>query len=630
MMSPKPITFDEFRSEWLREILEQTDPKVIRRLFVEKIFSQWLDLGEPNDNWISSKEWEDLGIDLIYFEKGESVDKAIQGDTWYIVKGFYEGVLHPYTGSVLDDGQSILDLFEKKIDQYPKLVASVIDDIQTYILKSWETFCNDRIVLVLATEKPLTNKQIELLEELIRLGRTKLGSIFDVAAISVKTIYTNALEHDMASDEDRLKVSITATVSESDANLVVGTVKLPDLYWFLRNFQLKTGDLDQLYEKNVRRFLGSSGPINRAIQNTLLQTPAAFGLYNNGITIVVEKFDLHSDTLDLFEPYIVNGCQTTRTIWEVFRKQFEAGIRGMTPSLEEWRKKVSTGVVVVKIVKVGDDGETLLQNITRYTNSQNAVEEKDFLTLEDGFHQLKSIMADKYGIFLEVQRGGWESQSALQKMHPTAPQFDEHANAFELLKVYGAGWLREAGNAFSRNKQFLPGGTIYKKILQNRQPSFGVDDLYAAYILMRAGAQNGFGRGAQKLSRRSTRYFFYLVTIELLRDILLRTEMPSGSHDLSLALIKVFNRRDAWTVLISSAVNVVDEYLTRKEEEESVFKEPALIKMFNGNLGNFFQWEGVGDPDKSPQYAEIMRINKRLMGRGQPSPRDEILSALKA
>ncbi|MBK8025745.1 MAG: AIPR family protein [Chloroflexi bacterium] len=67
----------------------------------------------------------------------------------------------------------------------------------------------------------------------------------------------------------------------------------------------------------MRRFLGGRGKVNKGIQATLLSHPERFGLYNNGITLVVSDFERNGDSWSLVEPYIVNGCQTTRTIWEV-------------------------------------------------------------------------------------------------------------------------------------------------------------------------------------------------------------------------------------------------------------------------------------------------------------------------
>jgi AIPR protein len=143
---------------------------------------------------------------------------------------------------------------------------------------------------------------------------------------------------------------------------------------------------------------------------------------------------------------------------------------------------------------------TLLEAITRYTNSQNAVREKDFLALTSDFKTWARQMAERYGVYLEIQRGGWDSRRALQKQHPDLRQFTEMANAFDLLKVYGAGWLGEAGLAFGKNPPFLPNGTIFKRIINQEGVAegepFGVDDLYASYLLKSAADSYGFGRGA--------------------------------------------------------------------------------------------------------------------------------------
>src|SRR5262249_43830749 len=162
-----------------------------------------------------------------------------------------------------------------------------------------------------------------------------------------------------------------------------------------------------------------------------------------------------------------------------------------------------------KIVRVGNFGEQLLENITRYTNSQNAVKDKDFITLQHGFHRWAHEMASRYDIFLEVQRGGWDSPRALQKQNPPIHQFSESADAFDLLKVYGSGWLREPGRAFGSNKSFVPGGSVYKQIIERTDEPFGVDDLFGAYALQRVADGLDFGRGSKRVSRRQTRYLFY-------------------------------------------------------------------------------------------------------------------------
>jgi hypothetical protein len=109
--------------------------------------------------------------------------------------------------------------------------------------------------------------------------------------------------------------------------------------------------------------------------------------------------------------------------------------------------------------------------------------------LDQDFRAWARVMDERHGIYLEIQRGGWDSRRALQGQKPAIKQFAEAANAFDLLKVYGSGWLGEAGLAFSKNAPFLPNGAIFKRIMDSSSATdedpFGVDDLYAAYRLQR-------------------------------------------------------------------------------------------------------------------------------------------------
>jgi hypothetical protein len=227
------------------------------------------------------------------------------------------------------------------------------------------------------------------------------------------------------------------------------------------------------------------------------------------------------ERFNLINPYVVNGCQTTQTIYKVLFNKFEAGGKGSSPSLEKWTERIKKGVVIVKIVKVGEvgdgsQGESLLQNITRYTNSQNAVRKKEFLALASGFRVWQRRLGKKYQVFLEIQRGSWDAHKASQKNDKKLTEF---ANIYDLLKVYGAGWLGEAGLAlYGNSKPFVQGGSVYEKIVNNSENTtpFGVDDLYAAYLLQKSLKKYKFGRG-KSCRKITTRFLFFMVVIELLK-----------------------------------------------------------------------------------------------------------------
>ena len=176
--------------------------------------------------------------------------------------------------------------------------------------------------------------------------------------------------------------------------------------------------------------------------------------------------------------------------------------------------------MVTKIVLVGNSGEQLLTDTTRYTNSQNAVGEKDFIALEADFRNWAPAFSNRYGVFLEIQRGAWEARRAYQKQNPTLlPQYTEAVSAFDLLKVYAAGWLIEPGIAYGKNPPFAPGGTIFKKIVN--EDGFGTEALFAAYQVQRLAGIYNFGRGAKKQSRGQTRYLFIMVVIDMIKDVLI-------------------------------------------------------------------------------------------------------------
>lgn len=343
----------------------------------------------------------------------------------------------------------------------------------------------------------------------------------------------------------------------------------------------------------------------------------------------MEDFNqIESDKYQLTEPFIVNGCQTTRTIWETLSSKIDAGGTGVNPEIENWKERLNKGIVVVKVVKVGAQGEELLVKTTRFTNSQNAVSQKDFIALESSFKSWAREMGNNYNVYLEIQRGGWDSQRLYQRQNPREKQFTEYVNAFDLLKVYGAGWLSEPGLAFGKNPPFAPGGNMFKRIVERE--TFKLEDLYAAYLLFKLTNKIQFGRRASKPTRGQTRHLFYYVVIELLKECMIHTQIHIDEDTITTSIIKIFNNLDfdASTSLSEAALNVIDDYIT-KENEDSIFNELN----FSGDLNAFIKSDKLGKGStETPKLHNLISMNKLVMRRsvgGKNSPRDLIVEALK-
>lgn len=636
---PEEITFDAFRDQWLESVKEGTPSTVeLGRRFANKLLTQWLDIEPGTDGLVFCDGSGDGGIDLAYLDRGEAgeaennADMSSTGDTWYVVQSKY-GKAFQGTGTLLAESQKVIDTLDGKRPRLSSLAEGLLERLLNFSSQAGE---HDRMILVFATNSSLDEDERRVLQDVRAIGRQRLGTIFDVESVSIETIFKQNQESLVAGQQ--IKLTLKAQMVQSGADLLLGSVPLLELYNFLRCYRDKTQDLDELYEKNVRRFLGAKGRVNKGIQETLRISPELFGLYNNGITIVVADFVPQQDgNMLLVDPYVVNGCQTTRTIWEVCRQRLEAGGTGENSELKEWSNKAARGVVITKIVKVGTNGDELIQFITRYTNSQNAVREKDFLALTSDFRTWAKEMESKYDIFLETQRGGWDSQKALQKQRPDLKQFTEWANAFDLIKVYGSGWLGECGVAFGKNPPFLPNGSVFKRIVnaaENGGDPFGVDDLFAAYLLHQAADRFDFGRGASNQSRRQTRFLFYMVALDLLRDVMTRASLPTNNNNCTQAILKLFSaggeEADVW---MDCAIEVVDSYLTQGSEN-SVFDEPVYKNTYNTDLNSFLKWEKLGKSEKdTPMLRNLLAVNKSAMAKkfgAQLSPREMIRAAITA
>lgn len=619
------VSFEDFRSSWLEDVQAGSPSTVeLGRRFALKIISQWLDASETTADLVYCDGSGDGGIDLAFLDEGpDSASDAAEesGHAWYLVQSKY-GSAFAGPDTLLVEGQKVIETLDGRRTRLNSLAEGLLERLTNFRNAAGPA---DKLILVFATVRALNEAERRALADLRVLGRERIGPMFDVEAISVETIHARLA--DEAAGEHRLALPLVGNLVDSGNGLLVGSVPLPALYDFLRRYREETGDLDQIYEKNVRRFLGGRGRVNRGMQKTLREAPEKFGLYNNGMTLVVSDYAEGADGYDLVEPYVVNGCQSSRTIWEVFHARYSAGGTGVDPEMEEWKRRAAKAVVVVKVVKVGEAGDALLQAITRYTNSQNAVRERDFLALTSDFHSWQAQLATKYDVYLEVQRGGWDSQKALQNSRPSSHQFSQHANAADLIKVFGAGWLNEAGTAFGKNPPFLPEGAVFKRIVENLDGGdpFGPDDLYAAYLLEAAADELGFGRGGQQ-SRRQTRFLFYMVAVDLLRDVLGRTGIQPTPRELSAGMIAVLTDVEAREPLLEAAAGAIDDYMS-PTSDESVFKEPAYATL-NYDLNRFLKWDKLGKSDsETPRLRGALAVVKHVMGRGvggQPSPRQII------
>lgn len=134
----------------------------------------------------------------------------------------------------------------------------------------------------------------------------------------------------------------------------------------------------RLLEGNVRTFLGRRGNINKGIAATLAKEPSRFFAYNNGIAATASAVDTvvgadgQMRITGITDLQIVNGAQTTASLAALRRDN----------KLPENEVFVPMKLSVI----TPETAETLIPDISRYSNSQNAVRASDFFANHD-FHR---------------------------------------------------------------------------------------------------------------------------------------------------------------------------------------------------------------------------------------------------
>ena len=178
--------------------------------------------------------------------------------------------------------------------------------------------------------------------------------------------------------EEVLKLWV-ASYSEIEASLPMhASASLPDIAGIEESYLVVAKSTDyvnklltetdgtirsQLFEENVRHYLGINNSVNAKIRETIESDSGhtRFPVLNNGITIVSPDVRVQGNTLHLRNFQIVNGCQTSHVLFD--------SKGSLTDDM----------MVTLKVVETTD--EDVFSELVRATNSQSKVEENQFLSL---------------------------------------------------------------------------------------------------------------------------------------------------------------------------------------------------------------------------------------------------------
>ncbi|MDD3027313.1 MAG: AIPR family protein [Erysipelotrichaceae bacterium] len=126
------------------------------------------------------------------------------------------------------------------------------------------------------------------------------------------------------------------------------------------------GNIKNVFDDNIRDFLGSDNDVNDSMTKTLSDKESIlnFGLLNNGVTIVSEELGQTGELFTMTNYQIVNGCQTSHILYQ--NREIEG---------------IDNVCIPIKII--GTKKDDIKNQITTATNNQTAVKREQLEALSD-------------------------------------------------------------------------------------------------------------------------------------------------------------------------------------------------------------------------------------------------------
>ncbi|MEZ4553727.1 MAG: AIPR family protein [Dehalococcoidia bacterium] len=342
----------------------------------------------------------------------------------------------------------------------------------------------------------------------------------------------------------------------------------------LREFARFVADGEQwLFNSNVRQYLAKS-KINQGIRDTVEKESSHFWRYNNGVTMVVDEFSYEDDSVALYKPQIVNGCQTSLSIARV------------AAAMPESQRELLEGSVLVRVIRERSDDER--RKITEFTNKQNAVRGKDFFALQDFQHALKQKI-DGLGYFYEIQTGSFDflARSDKEKLkgdprftHLEWARRDYRIQAIEAAKCYAAAFRDKIAVCYANPGDLAPSGDLHDTIFPADLPDDPEPFLLPFLLMKHAERTLGYGAPKGEAWRRRGRYMFIFALFRTLREALQRANRLEVGEELSPARLREVVAREEITL---GLVALNDRIM------ENFFSDSAVHKLVNDDIFGFLK-----------------------------------------
>ncbi len=411
-------------------------------------FSRAFDLGDSELKSGIVDGGGDGGVDAFYIlANGELVDSETELDPSdppefklivMQVKGGNEGFSPTAVDKIFWFTQDLLDLAKKKADYHSNYHSDMVTLMRLF---------KDKYGVVVGETPALAIEFIYITRKDVMPNESCDKSAQNVEAecrkhfphIQAKFSFINAeaLWRQVQARPPRRRTLKWAAQPMTTQEGELGLVRLADYFDFIKDPDGKIAE--RFFDSNVRGYWPDS-KINKQIDETLKNAGSPeFWLLNNGITIIAERAETPQYLeVEIHDPQIVNGLQTSRVIYSHFK--------ATAPTTSDNRR------VVVRIIKSGD--KPTRDAVIRCTNSQNQMPEET-LRATDPIHRQLEQAFHSHNLYYDRRKGYYRDQNK-----PVA----QIVSVIEVLQAIVSVVLQRPDQARARPRDYIKKDSLYASV----------------------------------------------------------------------------------------------------------------------------------------------------------------------
>lgn len=302
--------------------------------------------------------WHDNGLDAVYYHNQERILYVVQAKWKHNGRGSIErGEAQKFIKGFQDLVNARFERFNNKIKSRRKEIEDSLDDAKTRF-----------VLLVVHTGQQGLSNEVQrdfddFLDEL-----NDPSEIVVLRGLRQSNLHP-AVVQGMQGEPIDVDVAIQDWGQTQDPyQAFYGQVAATDIAeWWNRYYP-------RLFAPNIRMFLGDTN-VNETLIDTIANEPEKFWYFNNGITALCSSIQK--------KPIGGGGRQTGLFECRDFKIVNRAQTAGAIASAaSKFPTNISQAHVPIRIISLENSPEDLERDITRYNNTQNRIERRDFAALD--------------------------------------------------------------------------------------------------------------------------------------------------------------------------------------------------------------------------------------------------------